>query len=66
MKYTVIKNDDIDIDTIARTNLECVTDAVKRIRKKKGKKLNTYLVINTDELYADEVIDILKRNGHWC
>lgn len=25
---------------------------------------NAYLVINTDELYAAEVIDIMKRNGH--
>lgn len=28
-------------------------------------KAKEYLVINTDEPYAEEVIDILKRNGHW-
>lgn len=26
---------------------------------------NTYLIINTDEPYADEVIDIMKKHGHW-
>lgn len=26
---------------------------------------NKYLVINTDEPYADEVIEIMKRYGHW-
>ena len=24
-----------------------------------------YIVINQDESYADEVIEILKKNGHW-
>lgn len=24
-----------------------------------------YIVVNTDEPYAQEVIEILKRNGHW-
>lgn len=26
---------------------------------------NTYIVINTDEPYAAEVVEILKRYGHW-
>lgn len=26
---------------------------------------NTYIVINTDEPYAPEVVEILKRYGHW-
>jgi len=29
------------------------------------KRQNEYLVINTDEPYAEEIIEILKRNGHW-
>lgn len=29
------------------------------------KEPHTYLVINRDEHYADEVIEILKRHGHW-
>lgn len=35
-------------------------------RKRDGKRgVNAYLVINVDEPYAEEVADILKRNGHW-
>lgn len=26
---------------------------------------NRYLVINLDEPYAEEVIEIMRRNGHW-
>lgn len=26
---------------------------------------NIYLVINSDEPYADQIIDIMKANGHW-
>lgn len=66
MKYTVIKNSDLfNADAVTNSNMECVLDSINRMRKKKGKKENTYLVINTDEPYADEVIEILKRNGHW-
>ena len=25
----------------------------------------TYLIINTDEPYAPEIIEIMKRHGHW-
>ncbi|MDF2615434.1 MAG: hypothetical protein K0Q47_89 [Sedimentibacter sp.] len=35
-------------------------------RKKDGKNPeNEYIIINTDEPYANEVIEILKKNGHW-
>lgn len=34
-------------------------------RAKDGKEpFNSYLVINTDEPYAGEVVDTMKRNGH--
>ena len=26
---------------------------------------NRYLVINVDEYYAKDVVDILKQNNHW-
>ncbi|MBP1917207.1 hypothetical protein J2Z23_004192 [Lederbergia galactosidilyticus] len=65
-KFTVVKDNDIwDADALARTQLECALESINKQRKKKGKKENTYLVINTDEPYADEVIEIMKRNGHW-
>ncbi|KIH69927.1 hypothetical protein [Salinicoccus roseus] len=35
-------------------------------REKEGKSIfNKYLVINQDEPYADEVIEIMKKHGHW-
>jgi hypothetical protein len=35
-------------------------------RKADGKKpYPEYIVINTDEPYAPEVIEIMKRYGHW-
>lgn len=65
-KYIVIKkNDYFNADTVARTNLQCALDSINQDRKRKGKKENSYLVINTDEVYADEVIEIMKRHGHW-
>ncbi len=43
-----------------------IGEAIQEIRIKQGKSpVNQYLVINTDEPYADEVIDILKHHGHW-
>ncbi|QPA33412.1 hypothetical protein [Thermaerobacillus caldiproteolyticus] len=35
-------------------------------RKMDGKApFNNYVVINLDEPYIDEIIEIMKRNGHW-
>lgn len=35
-------------------------------REKDGKEPRPeYIVVNTDEPYAQEIIEILKRNGHW-
>lgn len=65
-KYVVIKKSDyFNADSVARTNLECALDSINQDRKQKGKKENSYLVINTYEPYADEVIEIMKRHGHW-
>lgn len=30
-----------------------------------NKSLNNYVVINTDEPYINDVVDLMKRNGHW-
>lgn len=40
-------------------------DKVNNGRKADYKKDNEYLVINTDEPYINEIIDILKKNNHW-
>ncbi|MBG9549774.1 hypothetical protein ABE25_13365 [Cytobacillus firmus] len=67
MKFTVLKNDDINryLDEKAKIELSASTAAIQQLRAIEGKKVNTYLVINTDEPYADEVIEIMKRHGHW-
>jgi hypothetical protein len=46
--------------------LKKTSELIRAGREKDGKNPNNkYLVINVDEPYADEVIEILKRNGHW-
>lgn len=35
-------------------------------RKMSGKPTdNSYVVVNTDEPYVDNIIEIMKKNGHW-
>ena len=67
-KFVVIKRED------ARkylTPLQCgvlglALGSIEDGRTKDGRKSdNEYLVINTDEPYAPEVIEIMKRHGHW-
>ena len=67
-KFTVLKNEDIEkyVPKFIASGLEDVVIEIEEGRKKDGKSLdNTYIVINTDEPYANEVIEILKRHGHW-
>ncbi|MDR9857855.1 hypothetical protein RJP21_30130 [Paenibacillus sp. VCA1] len=66
MKFTVLKNDDIlNLDPDSLSALDRVVGEIMDNRKAEGKKSNTYLVINTDEPYAAEIIEIMKRHGHW-
>lgn len=68
MKFTVIKNDDLETylnDDERNTFYYLTEDKIGYTKELKGKKPNTYLVINVDEPYADEVIEIMKRHGHW-
>lgn len=39
----------------------------KLLRKISGnqKEGHRYIVVNMDEPYIEEVIEVLKRNGHW-
>jgi hypothetical protein len=46
--------------------LDVITDRIIRKREAEGKStVNQYIVVNSDEPYAGEVRDILKKNGHW-
>jgi len=67
-KFTVIKNTDV-AEYLNQKEIQMLVKPITKIedcRIADGKRpSNIYLVINTDEPYADEVIEILKRNGHW-
>lgn len=67
IKFTVLKNEDLGkLPFEQKANLSEIQEMVMRNRISEGKRgVPRYLVINTDEPYADEVIEILKRNGHW-
>jgi hypothetical protein len=66
-KFTVIKNDDIRqyLSEEEQKELRILLFVINRAREEIGKGINEYLVVNTDEPYAQEVINVLKRNGHW-
>jgi len=67
-KFIVIKRDDAQnfLDRVQLDILSRILKAIASGRRRKGKKTdNEYLVINVDEPYAPEIIEILKRNGHW-
>ena len=68
-KFIVIKTEDLfkyvpSIFKLAMLDNDLVD--IAEGRAKDGKKPdNEYLVINLDEPYASEVIDVMKRHGHW-
>lgn len=66
-KYAVVKIEDIDklLDTEEKQSLYRLLNRISDSREAAGKKINHYLVVNTDEPYANDVINILKENGHW-
>lgn len=68
IKFTVIKNEDIEkhLDEQDKSELSRILWKIQELRLVEGKSaLNTYLVINTDEQYATDVVRILQDNGHW-
>lgn len=71
-RYTVINEHDVEkyLSIGERQDLAIVLDRmlgnIEDAREKDGKKpYNSYIVINTDEPYINEIIDIMKRNGHF-
>ena len=67
-KFTVFKNEDVE-KYVPRGTAVALVAAGTHIgigRRIDGKNpYNKYLVINVDEPYASEIVEILKRNGHW-
>lgn len=67
-KFTVIKNEDVEqfLNGYQRKMLIDILGTIQKGRAISDKEVNNfYLVINTDEPYANEVIDIMKKNNHW-
>ena len=67
-KFVVIKQDDIReyLTEIGQSRLQDMLKYIGSMRKQEGKNPhNQYLVINIDEPYAHEIVNILKKNGHW-
>ena len=67
-KFIVIKNEDAEkyLSGYGKSLLNTVLRTINRGRSCNGKDTdNIYLVINTDEIYADEIIEIMKKYGHW-
>ena len=66
IKYIVVKFSDVNHLTVSEiSQLRSLLEKIEDGRKSEGKERNIYLVINTDEPYSDEVIEILKENGYW-
>jgi len=67
-KYIIIKQDDLYRYTSQQDQIDLarILKAIRdgRIKEKKNTG-NKYLVVNTDEDYAEDVIDILRKNNYW-
>ncbi|AXH71211.1 hypothetical protein BSP38_169 [Bacillus phage BSP38] len=67
-KFIVWKVDEL-IPMCTEAELKILSRIVDRIVRKRvdeGKKpANSYIVISTDEPYADDVREILKKHGDW-
>lgn len=67
-KFLIAKREDIDkyLDDSERSLLYDLMFKISHGRYHDDKSIsNTYLVINTDEPYSDEIIKIMKANGQW-
>jgi len=68
IRYWVLKLDEL-LAVCTQPELqkfETIVDRILRKREEEGKPaVNSYIVINSDEPYADEVKEILKRYEHW-
>lgn len=66
-KFIVIKREDVR-ECLYAGELEQFKGLLERMAGRinaLNRGVNHYLVINTDEPYAAEIVDILKANGHW-
>ncbi|WP_212635455.1 hypothetical protein [Saccharibacillus brassicae] len=69
-KFIVVKRTDVSefLPQVLQDQQEDILRAIEVnqiVQQVTPASTKTYLVVNTDEPYADEVIAILKRHGHW-
>jgi hypothetical protein len=67
MKFVVFSFKDTDkyLTEDEFSLLDDLCAKINRGRINDGKKLNNYLVINTDEEYAAVIVNVMKEHGHW-
>lgn len=65
--HTVVKDTDIEkyLDKKDQVAFEDCVGQIQIGRALEGRGNSKYIVINTDEPYIEDVIEILKRNGNW-
>jgi hypothetical protein len=71
-RYTIINEKDLnkyvnedERDDLNR-ELSYVQRKIEEAREEEGKKpYNSYIIINTDEPYILEIIEVMKRHGHF-
>ena len=67
-KYFIIKQEDMikHASEQDRIDLARILKNIRISRYKFNKNTsNKYLVINVDESYAEDVVEILRNNNHW-
>ncbi|PGQ88374.1 hypothetical protein [Priestia megaterium] len=66
-KYTVIENE--DVRCLSYENQSCLEELLQTIKLNRVARMlepaGNYIVVNKDEPYAAEIIEILKRHGCW-
>lgn len=63
--HVVLKKADVEMAGV-RGRLQTVSELVGMYRKSMGKNpAPEYIVVNRDEPFADEVIEVLKKHGKW-
>jgi hypothetical protein len=68
VRFTVIKNEDAEnyLDDRDKSELSRILWKIQELRHLNGKPaLNTYLVVNTDEPYATDIVRTMQANNHW-
>lgn len=67
IKFMVLKLEDVQqhLNVFRQEELHQIRDIIHSARQQEGKPDNTYIVINTDEPYAPDIVEIMKQFGHW-